>query len=128
MLRIAKSLREMDFRQLMDIYEEGNLNNAREHYPQLPLPQALLETEQDFYAYLKDIINWKHLIRQNVWKANLITQNKLSWPEQKDYVEQIEVFNAQVEKYVIPKGVVAILNAFPMFLYYYFPKERFETE
>lgn len=80
------------------------------------------------YAYLKDIINWKHLIQQNVWKANLITQNKLSWPEQKDYVEQIEVFNAQVEKYVIPEGVVAILNAFPMFLYYYFPKERFETE
>lgn len=80
------------------------------------------------YAYLKNIDNWKHLIQQNVCKANLLTKDKLTWPEQKDDVEQVSVFKAQVDKHVTPQNEVAILNAFPMFLYYYFPKERFETE
>lgn len=54
MLLIAKSLRELDFRQLMDIYEEGNRENAREQYPQMPVEQGVGEAEQDFYALLKD--------------------------------------------------------------------------
>ena len=54
MLLIAKSLKDLDFRQLMNVYEEGNLENARESFSQLPLGQAVLEAEQDFYAYLKD--------------------------------------------------------------------------
>lgn len=80
------------------------------------------------YTYLKDLTNWKHLILQNVWKANLLTNDKLIWPKQKEDVEQITVFNAQVKKHIIPNNEVAILNAFPMFLYYYFPKYRFEAE
>lgn len=43
----------------------------------------------------------------------------------KDDVVQNSIFEAQLEKHVIPHDDVAILNAFPMFLYYYFPKERF---
>ena len=78
------------------------------------------------YAYLKDATNWKHLIQQNVYKANMLTTDNLSWPESKDDVEQGLIFDAQLEKYVIPHNMVAILNAFPMFLYYYFPKERFQ--
>lgn len=54
MLLIAKSLKDLDFRQLMNVYEEGNLENARESFSQLPLGQAVLEAEQDFYGYLKD--------------------------------------------------------------------------
>lgn len=78
------------------------------------------------YAYLKDLTNWEHLIKQNVCKANLLTSDDLSWPEHKDDVEQIPVFEAQVDKYVTVNDEVAILNAFPMFLYYYFPIERFQ--
>lgn len=54
MLLIAKSLRELDFRQLMDVYEEGNRENARQQYPQLPESQGVSEAEQDFYAFLKE--------------------------------------------------------------------------
>ena len=54
MLLIAKSLRELNFRQLMDIYQEGNQENARDHYPHLPLEQGIAEAEQDFYAFLKE--------------------------------------------------------------------------
>ena len=53
MLFIAKSLRELNFRQLMDVYEEGNRENARELYPHLPEGQRIAEAEQDFYAYLQ---------------------------------------------------------------------------
>lgn len=54
MLFIAKSLRELNFRQLMDVYEEGNRENARELYPHLPEGQGIAEAEQDFYAFLKE--------------------------------------------------------------------------
>lgn len=54
MLLIAKSLRELDFRQLMDVYEEGNRENGCELYPQLPVEQGVGEVEQDFYAFLRE--------------------------------------------------------------------------
>lgn len=78
------------------------------------------------YVYLKDVDNWRLLIKQNVQKANMLTTDRLTWPKSKDDVEQMLVFQAQKEKHVEPQGDVAILNAFPMFLYYYFPKDKFE--
>lgn len=78
------------------------------------------------YKYLKDESNWIHLIKQNVFKANMITNNTHSWPKQKDDVEQVPLFDAQLKKYVTSNNEVAILNAFPMFLFYYFPIERFQ--
>lgn len=77
------------------------------------------------YAYLKDEGNWKKLVFQHVLKANEIINDSLSWPLTKDDVEQNVLFGAQLEKYVITQDKVAILNAFPMFLYYYFPTEKF---
>lgn len=77
------------------------------------------------YAYLKDVNNWKYLIQQHVLKANKMTKDSLSWPLNKDDVSQHLIFEAQLEKHVIPNEEVAILNAFPLFLYYYFPMERF---
>lgn len=78
------------------------------------------------YDYLKDSSNWNHIIRHNVQKANLLTKNDLSWPLTKEDIEQQLLFESQLDKYVIPFEKVAILNAFPLFLYYYFPKEKFE--
>lgn len=80
------------------------------------------------YAFLKEETNWNHLIKQHVCKANLLTKDMLSWPEQKDDVDQAPLFEAQLEKHVNAKNEVAILNAFPLFLYYYFPKDRFQIE
>ena len=77
------------------------------------------------YDFLKDANNWKHLVQQNVFKANYLTKDALSWPLNKDDVEQQSIFEAQLSKHVIPNDEVSILNAFPLFLYYYFPTERF---
>ena len=77
------------------------------------------------YAFLKDADNWKHIVQQNVYKANNLTTGSLSWPLNKDDVEQMAVFEAQLSRHVIPCDNVAILNAFPLFLFYYFPIGRF---
>lgn len=54
MLYWAKKLRDLDFRQLMDVYEEGNLENGNDRWPEEPAGQQLLMAEQAFYQYLKE--------------------------------------------------------------------------
>lgn len=78
------------------------------------------------YAYLKSALNWKYIVCQHVFKANSLVKDSLSWPETKDDVDQKMIFEAQLKKHIIPYDEVAILNAFPLFLYYYFPAEKFD--
>lgn len=47
-------MKELDFRQLMQVYIEGNRENGMEFYPDLPENQQILQAEQDFYAYLRE--------------------------------------------------------------------------
>ncbi len=54
MLYIARNMRELNFRQLMDIYEEGNLENGAKVFSHYPKEQQVLLAEQDFYQYLQD--------------------------------------------------------------------------
>lgn len=54
MLFVANKLKDLDFRQLMDVYEEGNLENAAEFFPHEPKEQWLLLAEQSFHQYLKE--------------------------------------------------------------------------
>jgi len=53
MLYIVRSGRDLDFRQLMDVYEESNRQWAREHYPYLSESEQILRTEQDMYENLR---------------------------------------------------------------------------
>jgi RimJ/RimL family protein N-acetyltransferase len=55
MLCIVKSLRELPFGQLMEVYEESNLENGREFWPDLSSGEQILRAEQDFYQYLKEV-------------------------------------------------------------------------
>lgn len=55
MLLIAKSLRELSFGALMEVYIEGNRENGEENWPQLEENEQLLRAEQDFYQYLKQV-------------------------------------------------------------------------
>ncbi len=54
MLRLAYSLQELDFGQLMEVYLEGNQENGEEFYPHLPPAQQVFRAEQDFYQYLQE--------------------------------------------------------------------------
>lgn len=55
MLLIAKRIRDLSFSKLMEVYEEGNLENGSELYPNLSAGEQLLRAEQDFYQYLNEI-------------------------------------------------------------------------
>lgn len=55
MLYWAEKLREVNFRQLMEVYEEGNMENARDFYPNVPDHQKLMVAEQAFYQYLQEV-------------------------------------------------------------------------
>lgn len=52
MLLIARKLRELSFGGLMEVYREGNEENALEFWPQESPDRRLALAEQDFYDYL----------------------------------------------------------------------------
>ena len=65
--------------------------------------------------------NWEYLKDQNVKKANFICNGICAYPATKTAISQDIIFASQVSKYVdTEKTEVAILNAFPIFLYEYF--------
>ena len=55
MLIVAKKLRELSFGKLMEVYQEGNLENGRIHYPDEPENRQIALAEQDFYQYLQQV-------------------------------------------------------------------------
>ena len=54
MLKLFYALKELDFSQLMEVYQEGNAENAREFYPREEENIGILLAERDFYQYLKE--------------------------------------------------------------------------
>ncbi len=54
MLQLINRMGDLNFRQLMDVYEEGNLENAAEFFSREPKEQWLLIAEQNFYQYLRE--------------------------------------------------------------------------
>lgn len=66
-------------------------------------------------------MNWQHLKDMNVCKANYICHDSHTFPTQKNDIAQQTIFEAQLQKYVNTADCsVAILKAFPIFLYDYF--------
>lgn len=55
MLKIVRSLKELDFSGLMKVYSEGNLENGRDSYPEEPAGRQIMLAEQDFYEYLRQV-------------------------------------------------------------------------
>lgn len=73
--------------------------------------------------------NWKHLIDMNVSKANYICNSSVSYPNEKSDIQQGLIFSNQLVKYVNTEGCcVAILNAFPLFIYDYFDMNKLFTK
>ncbi len=53
MFIICTRLSQIHFRALMEVYREGNQENAADLYPGLPENQGILEAESDFYDFLR---------------------------------------------------------------------------
>ncbi len=54
MLITAKSLGDISFSQLMEVYAESNQENGREFWPEETPGQQLLQVEQSFLQYLRE--------------------------------------------------------------------------
>lgn len=52
MLIIVDRLHQLNFRQLMDVYEESNMQQARILFPYESAGRGVILAEQDFYQYL----------------------------------------------------------------------------
>lgn len=63
--------------------------------------------------------NWEDVNELTIKKANYICSENNEYPEEKSLINQQKIFENQLEKY-IKKQKVAILNAFPLFLYEFF--------
>src|SRR5574344_1543643 len=63
--------------------------------------------------------NWNMIKQQHVRKANYICTGTIATFVKKDDIQQQALFEMQLAKYVSLKNEVAILNAFPLFLYEY---------
>ena len=53
MLKVISSLSDIDFRQLMNVYEQTNCLTAKREYPKLSENLQILYSEQDFYGFLE---------------------------------------------------------------------------
>ena len=54
-LIVAKSLRDISFGKLMEVYAEGNLENGRDLWPDEPEGRQIALAEQEFYQYLQQV-------------------------------------------------------------------------
>ena len=66
--------------------------------------------------------NWLHLVTMNTSKANYICNDRNELPDEVN--NQLDIFNSQLSKYVNTEECkIAILNAFPIFLFDYFGRK-----
>ena len=64
--------------------------------------------------------NWTLLQIQHTAKANYLCTGDLAIPANKEVITQLRIFEAQLDKHILPSDSVAILSAFPIFLFEYF--------
>lgn len=57
LLLFLRSLQEVNYSQMMRVYEESNKRYADAEYPRLPQSLAMINAEQDFYAYLREFFS-----------------------------------------------------------------------
>lgn len=54
MVKMIYKIHDMDFDQLMQVYEEGNRENGMENYPRFSSSEQILAAQQDFYGFLQE--------------------------------------------------------------------------
>lgn len=68
MLLLKTRLEDLNFRQLMDLYREGNLENAAYLWPDLPREAQISKAEQSFRDYLEQDFFAQENARYFIWE------------------------------------------------------------
>ena len=66
----ARSMKELSFGQLMEVYTEGNLENGRDVWPYEPEARQAALAEQEFYNYLQQVFFRTADARYLIWEEN----------------------------------------------------------
>ena len=77
MLRVARSLRQLSFGALMEVYAEGNRENGEEFWPELSEGERILRAEQEFYQYLQQVFFRTEGAAYYTWETDGITVSAL---------------------------------------------------
>lgn len=70
--------------------------------------------------------NWLLLKELNIKKAHFLCTDDYSVPKNKDTINQQNIFDNQIKKYVKPNHEVAVLNAFPLFWFEYIDEQKID--
>lgn len=107
MLYLAKTLRQLHFGKLMEVYIEGNLEKAAE--------TSLLQAEQDFYQYLQDCFFTTAGAVYAVWieEGEYISALRLEPYKDGLLLEALETAPKHRRKGYAYQLIIAVLNAFP---------------
>lgn len=70
MLKLCFKLRDIHFGKLMELYAEGNEENAMSFYPNDEKTVGIMKAEQDFYQYLRQIFFRSEGAFYAIWEEN----------------------------------------------------------
>lgn len=74
------------------------------------------------HLYKRD--TWNLLIKIHLNKMNYIVNNSYTFPSNDEKNTPKELFDKQLEKYITPDNTVAVISAFPMFIFDYYLYEK----
>ena len=69
-LTVARSMKDLSFGKLMEVYMEGNLENAQDFWPDEPVSRQIALAEQDFYQYLQQVFFKTDAAVYLIWEEN----------------------------------------------------------
>ena len=119
MLHLATKLQELNFSQLMEVYEEGNRENGEIFYPDLPEGQQMLRAEQSFYQYLREGFFPVDGAVYAMWMENGVYVSALRLEPYEDglLLEALETAPTQRRKGYAEKLIRAVQKQFPQKIY-----------
>lgn len=90
-----------------------------EKYKQI-VSDNCIEALKHFHLYNVD--TWKGVVKTHLKKMNEVVNSSYTFP--KEIVDQLTIFNKQLEKYINIDKTVAVLSSFPVFLHDYYGNEE----
>lgn len=126
MLVLAKKLHQLNFRQLMEVYVEGNEENGEDMWPELNREQRLLRAEQAFYQYLAEGFFPVPSAVYAIWEENgkYVSALRLEPYEDGLLLEALETAPQCRRRGYGEKLIRAVQDAFPQKIYSHVSKKN----
>ncbi len=126
MLVLAKKLHQLNFRQLMEVYAEGNEENGEDMWPELNREQRLLRAEQAFYQYLAEGFFPVPSAVYAIWEENgkYVSALRLEPYEDGLLLEALETAPQCRRRGYGEKLIRAVQDAFPQKIYSHVSKKN----